>query len=331
VEVDHGGNLFISDYLNNVVREITIDGKIQTIAGTIASSGFSGDGGAATGAQLTNPADVAFDTLGNVFIVDPNIGTIRVANLQSTFPATAVGCVSTSQNLVLHITGTFTITGFTVPASQGGFTEYAVGPISGTGCSVGSLITGGPSGINCILPATFSPSYPGLRNVPLLVAATTGDPLNFRVGLTGLGMGPQIGFTPALITAVAGNGTSGFSGDGGLATSAQLSSPSGLVADFQGSLSISDVGNDVIRRVNGTTQDISTFAGTHGVSGYAGDGGAATSADLKIPGGLAVDSADNLYISDSGNSILRKVNSTTGIISTVAGTPQTPGFGGDGG
>jgi trimeric autotransporter adhesin len=333
VEVDHNGNLFISDFLNNVVREVTINGHINTIAGTIGSAGFSGDGGAATSAHLSNPTDVAIDALGNVFITDLIGATVRAVNLQSSFPATAVGSTSASQNLILHVADTLTITGITVPASQGGVAEYAVGSLGGTGCSVGSPIVDGGSGTNCILPVTFQPSYPGLRSVPLVVTAVLPDPapLIFTLGITGLGLGPQIGFTPALITTVAGNGTSGFSGDTGPATSAELSSPLGVVADFQGNLYISDSGNDVIRRVDGTTQHISTFAGTQGESGYGGDQGAATSAELTLPSGLALDSASNLYISDKGNSIIRKVATGSGIITTVAGTPQDAGFSGDGG
>jgi hypothetical protein len=333
VEVDHGGNLFISDYLNNVVREITIDGNINTIAGTIGSGGFSGDGGAATDAQLSHPADVAFDALGNMYIVDPANATMRAVNLRSTFPATTVGSTSPSQNLVLHVSGTLTITGMTVPSSQGGVMEYAIGSIGGTGCSVGSPIVDGGSGTNCILPVTFQPAYPGLRGLPLVVTAILPDPasLIFNLGMTGFGLGPQIGFTPALITTVAGNGQSGSSGIGGPATSAAINHPWGVAVDFQGNLYISDINAGLIRFVDASTQDISIFAGTLGSQGYGGDGGPATGALLNGPIGLALDSAGNLYISDSSNRIVRKVSAATGFISTVAGTPQTYGSSGDGG
>lgn len=129
------------------------------------------------------------------------------------------------------------------------------------------------------------------------------------------------------ITTVAGNGTAGYSGDGGLATSAQLSGPLSFALDASGNLYISDVFNHVIRKVTpGGT--ISTVAG-NGSYGYSGDGGPATSAQLNTPQGVAVDASGNLYIADYSNYVIRKVT-LGGIISTVAGN-NTQGNSGDGG
>jgi TonB family protein len=124
--------------------------------------------------------------------------------------------------------------------------------------------------------------------------------------------------TPAgVITTVAGNGTQGFSGDGGPATSAKLNDPSGVAVDTAGSLFIADSSNNRIRKV---TPDgvISTVAG-NGSAGYSGDGGPATTAQLNSLGGVAVDTAGNLFIADSGNNCVRKVT-TSGVINTIAGT-----------
>jgi len=117
-------------------------------------------------------------------------------------------------------------------------------------------------------------------------------------------------------TVVAGNGTAGYSGDGGPATRAQLNFPEGLALDSAGNLYIADSNNNRVRRValDGT---ISTVAG-NGTAGYSGDGGPATDAQLNAPNGIAVDAANNLYIADYGNERVRKVGSD-GIISTVAG------------
>ena len=142
-----------------------------------------------------------------------------------------------------------------------------------------------------------------------------------------------------VITTVAGNGTLGFSGDGGPATSAQLSGPANVAVDFAGNLYIVDTGNQRIRKVSNGI--ITTVAGG-GTS--LGDGGPATSASLYNPNAVAVDSAGNLYIADSSNNRVRKV-STNGVIATVAGgapptgtipilgpgLPPYGGFGGDGG
>jgi trimeric autotransporter adhesin len=129
------------------------------------------------------------------------------------------------------------------------------------------------------------------------------------------------------LTLVAGNGTPGFSGDNGPATSAQLNQPHGVALDSAGNLYIADTANARVRKVSDGV--ITTVAGG-GTSGL-GDGGPATSASLNGPGGVAVDSAGNLYITDGDR--IRKVSG--GVITTVAGIgppyPGGPSFGGDGG
>jgi len=119
-----------------------------------------------------------------------------------------------------------------------------------------------------------------------------------------------------IITTVAGNGTAGFSGDGGPATQASLNLPSGLAVDTQGNLYISDRSNNRVRRVN-TKGIIQTIAG-NGAEGYHGDNMPALKATLDKPFGLALDKDNNLYIADRGNNRIRKVD-RSGLISTVAG------------
>ncbi len=122
--------------------------------------------------------------------------------------------------------------------------------------------------------------------------------------------------TRGSITTVAGNGTAGFSGDGGKATEAMLNLPSGIAVDDNGNIYISDRSNDRIRRVD-NKGIITTIAG-NGVDGYKGDNDPATQAQLSKPFGLALDKKGNLYIADRGNNRIRKVN-PHGIITTVAG------------
>jgi sugar lactone lactonase YvrE len=129
------------------------------------------------------------------------------------------------------------------------------------------------------------------------------------------------------ISTVAGDGNSGFGGDGGPATSAQLAFPAGVALDASGNLYIADTNNNRVRKVN-TGGTVSTVVGD-GNSGFGGDGGPATSAQLAFPAGVALDASGNFYIADAFNNRIRKVDST-GIITTVAGD-GTPGFGGDGG
>ncbi len=125
------------------------------------------------------------------------------------------------------------------------------------------------------------------------------------------------------ITTIAGNGTAGYLGDQAAATAAELNRPSALAFDSSGNLYIADTGNNVIRKITGTT--ISTFAGTQGLGpGYGGDNGQANVAILSSPTGIAFDAAGNLYIADNGNNSIRKVD-TTGVITTYLGAGATQG------
>ena len=134
--------------------------------------------------------------------------------------------------------------------------------------------------------------------------------------------------TTQIITTVAGYGGT-FTGDNVPATSTELNSPLGVTLDAQGNLYIADSGNYRVRRVDATTQIITTVAGD-GTQGYSGDGKAAIDAELFIPQGLALDAAGNLYIADRDNYSVRGVDAATGIITTVAGN-GTPGNAGNGG
>jgi sugar lactone lactonase YvrE len=132
-----------------------------------------------------------------------------------------------------------------------------------------------------------------------------------------------------LINTIAGNGTSGYSGDAGQATAAELSLPAGVIVDGSGNLYIADNGNSVVRKVVLSTGIITTVAG-NGIPGYSGDGGQATAAEFGSPRGLAIDATGNLFIADYSEDVVRKVITSTGVISTVAGT-GSGGYNGDGG
>lgn len=130
-----------------------------------------------------------------------------------------------------------------------------------------------------------------------------------------------------IITSIAGSGSCGFSGDGGLATNANLCQPIGLAEDSLGNLFVADAHNNRIRKIS-TSGYIRTYAGDDRFQ-YSGDGGTATHASLYYPTSILFDNKDNLYIADSGNDAVRLVI-PTGIISTVAGNGNR-GYSGDGG
>ena len=138
-------------------------------------------------------------------------------------------------------------------------------------------------------------------------------------------MTPSTGAVAVVVGSTASR--SGYAGDNGQATSAQLNLPSGMAFDPSGNMFIADTGNHRVREVAASTGIITTIAGD-GTSGYAGDGGLASAAQISKPSAVAADAKGNVYIADAANGTVREVNITTGVITTVAGT-GTIGYAGD--
>jgi streptogramin lyase len=148
------------------------------------------------------------------------------------------------------------------------------------------------------------------------------DTYNYRIR--------KIDAATKIITTVVGDGTAKFRGDGGLATNASIRKSYDVALDTAGNLFIADTHNHVIRKVDAATGIINTVVGQGERSGFEGDGGLATLAKLNSPTGVYVDAAGNIYVADTKNDVIRKVDATTNIINTVAGN-GTPGPAGDGG
>ena len=179
----------------------------------------------------------------------------------------------------------------------------------------------GPTQLTILLaPADLA--VPGSSTVVVSNPAPGGGPSNAST----FNITSSIG----IINSVAGSGVSGYSGDGGSALAAQLSGPSGVAFDASGNMYIAEEANHVIRKVDAQTGTISTIAGLGRFAGFAGDGGPAAAARLFAPKDVAIDNAGNLYIADSWNVRIRKIDAVTGFISTVAGD-GIAGFSGDGG
>jgi sugar lactone lactonase YvrE len=266
--LDAAGNLYIADTAHLRMRKVDTNGIITTVAGN-GSSGYSGDGGAATNAGVDGPYGVAVDGVGNLYIADTGDNRIRKVD-----------------------------------------TNGVITTVAGNGS--GTYAGDGGAATNASLNSPYGVALDSLGN--LYIA----DTYNSRVRMVG---------TNGIITTVAGKSGYGYSGDGGAATNASLNSPYGVALDSLGNLYIADNGNNRIRIVR-TNGIIATVAGKGG-GDYSGDGGAATKASLNAPGGVAVDALGNLFIADSSNNRIRRVDAN-GIITTVAGNGSRT-YAGDGG
>jgi len=315
VAVDSAGNLYIADTSNSCIRKVA-NGVITTVAGN-GEFGFSGDNGPATSAQFNGPTGVAVDSGGNLYIADqPNQRIRKVSNGLITTVAgggTSIGDNGPATNAQLYEPS-----GVAVDSAGNLYIadsyHYRIRKVSnGVITTVAGNGTQGFSGDNG--PATSAQFYE-LGGVAVDSAGNLyiADSANFRIRKV----------TNGVITTVAGNGTQGFSGDGGPATNAQLNFPGSVAVDSAGNLYFADYDNFRIREVSNGV--ITTVAG-NGTFGSSGDNGPATSAQL-IPYGVAVDSGGNLYIADGFNHRIRKVSN--GVITTVAGD-GVPGFSGDNG
>ncbi len=298
--------------------------NISTVAGT-GTAGFAGDGGGAASAQLDTPLGVAATADGGFLIADASNERVRRVSPAGTIStvagngtrgfagdggAAASAQLSSPQGVAVTADGGFLIT------DAGNSRVRRVSP-AGTISTVAGSGTAGFSGDG-------GAAASAQLNSPRGVAASADggflitDADNDRVRRV----------SPAgTISTVAGNGTFGFAGDGGAATSAQLNFPVGVAASADGGFLIADANNSRVRRVS-PAGTISTVAG-NGNFGFAGDGGAAASAQLRSPSGVAATTDGGFLIADAGNSRVRRV-SPAGTISTVAGNGNF-GFVGDGG
>jgi sugar lactone lactonase YvrE len=297
-------------------------GTMITLAGT-GSSGYNSDGGAATLAQLNTPYGVTVDSAGNIFIADGANHRIRKVSSSGVITTVAgngssgysgdggpamAAQLSTPFGIAVDSTGNLFIADTYNHCIREVSSSGDITTVAGNG-SYGFSGDGGAA-TSAQLNYPFGVAVDAAGN--LYIADTD----NHRIRKVSSGV----------ITTVAGNGSFGFSGDSGLATSAKLNWPNGIAVDPAGNLYIGDTSNNRIRKVT-TLGIINTIAGNGG-SGYNGDGIAATSASLSVPTGIAVDVAGNLFIADQYHSRIRKVSS--GIITTVAGTGSY-GYSGDGG
>ncbi len=311
--LDSSGNLYIADSVNQRIRKIS-GGNITTVAGN-GTAGYSGDKGPATSAELLNPAGVAVDSAGNIYIADTGHHVIREVSTGGT---------------ITTIAGTNT----------GGYSGDT-GPATNAQLDFPAGVAVDSSG-NIYIADSLNHAIRKISggNISTLVGTTPGQLLNNPVSVAvdssgNLYITDQSGFriqkySNGVLTPIAGNGDVGFSGDNGPALDAVLNEPTGIALDANGYLYFCDTKNSRIRKVSpGGT--ITTIAGM-GIPAYGGDGGPASSALLSFPGGIAVDKSGNVYVADTNNYLIRAMQPATpsvangGIVNAASFAPQvSPG------
>ena len=300
---DSSGNFYFSDGQNNRLCKVNASGTITVIAGT-GVAGFSGDGGPATAAEISEPSGLAFDRMGNLFFGDYLNHRIRKINTSGTIttvagtgtsgfsgdggPATAAK-LNHPYGMIFDPAGNLFFADEYNHCVRKISTSGVISTFAGTGGSGGYSGDGGAA----TAAGMFYPNY--------LVFNSSGDMFvmdntDHRIRKIN---------TAGIISTFAGNGTAGFSGDGGPCTAAEINFAGGLKFDVSGNLYIADASNNRIRIIN-TSGVINTFAGT-GTDGFGGDGGSATGSELNSPLDVTFDTIGNMYIADHDNNRIRKI------------------------
>jgi len=312
VAVDKNGNVYISDYCCRI-RKVNTSGIITTIAGT-SSVGFGGDGGAATLASLNQPIGVACDTFGNIYIADRGNNRIRKvtpSGIITTFAGN--GSSGFSGDGGQATAATFSnLTSVAVDLAGNVYTtddnqvvqminsSGIIQTIAGIGGSSGDS---GDGGLATVALLTY-PHYVAIDKAGNVYISDAG---NSKIRVVN---------TSGIITTIAGNGTSGYSGDGGEATAAILNSPGGIGVDSNFNVYISDESNNRVREIN-ASGIITTIAG-NGSLGFSGDGGLATGAELT-PHGLCLGEIGNLYFIDNHLRIRRFGILSLPVVASITG------------
>jgi sugar lactone lactonase YvrE len=308
IALDARGNIYLADNGNNVIWfEDGTTGYMRVLAGTVGlTSGGSGCPGQTNtlgdncqGTQATlNPNSamgVGVDGLGNLYISDSGNARIRKVSLNQIFPTVASGS-SVTQTLAVH----FAVGDTPVSASPfviSGSTDFVV-------ATPANCTTNPDNTTDCMVTVTFSPTQPGVDLAALTVKSSLGATSQF--GLSGVGAAASVALDPGTAIAIG----------------AGYKSASGIAVDESGNSYVADTGNNVVIRYD-TAGTGTIIAGISGSAGNGGNGGPATSATLSAPSAVTVTSDGAIYIADSGNNVVRRIDPVTGAINIVAGGAST--------
>jgi sugar lactone lactonase YvrE len=313
-------------------------GDIDTFAGIGKVFGHTGDGGKANEAQIGWITSIAIDAAGDIYFTDAAANTVHKVTITDgnihTIAGEFIGFNSNNQTPFAGDGGLATAATLNVPQAVGVDADGNV--VIADAANERIRYVASPNSIISTVAGMGLQGYTG--DGEDATEATLWNPFGIATDASGdiyfadsqNNVIRKITLSTGVITTVAGIGPdqAGFSGDNGPATEAKLHTPVGVAFGADGSMYISDSGNERIRKIapDGT---ITTFAGT-GEQGYSGDGGAATLAQFHFLRGIAVDADGNVYICDAGNSVVRKITAADGKIQTIAGN-GIYSFSGDGG
>jgi sugar lactone lactonase YvrE len=319
IAIDARQNIFVHDGSNGSVRRI--DATTKTITRFAGGGSFIGDGRVATAAVLQNPLGIAIDGAGNLIISDPGHSLLRKVAADTGVISTIAGILNVCCSSEPGLPATQTAVGFPVDVTIGpdGLIYFSDGNgvrrinadttltvVAGHGDPSDGLGDGGPATAAKITP--FGITFDAAGN---LYIADYSYAEHHRIR--------KVDAATKTISTIAGVATQGFSGDGGLATKAELDSPRSVVVDRSGNIFIADTGNGAIRRIDKQTGNISTIAGRGNPPDGIGDGGLATAASL-LPMHMAIDRTnDDLYFADQNGHRVRRIDAKTGVITTIAG------------
>ncbi|WP_161499358.1 NHL domain-containing protein [Flavipsychrobacter stenotrophus] len=314
---DTAGNIYICDGGNNAVRKIDhLSNIITTVAGNSIAS-FSGDGGPAISAALNGPVAVCLDNAGNMYIADNSNRRVRkvpAATVKiSTFAGTGgygVGAGDGGPAVNAVIPSVFDI--WADGAGAVFIADYVHTIRKIQGGIINTIAGNAGQGYNgdSIAAVSAQLHYPGSVYADVAGNIFIGDNWNHRIRKIS---------TWGTISTFAGGAPMSFAGDGGPCADAELNLPMNIAVSPANDIYVSDYSNNRIRKINAAGTITTIAGGGSAVSGFGGDGGAATNATLYHPRGISLDAAGNIYFADSRNFRVRKIDAATGTISTVAG------------
>ena len=359
VAYDGSGNVYVADTANNTIRKVTLDGVVTTLAGTAGTSGYIDATG--SDARFSSPAGVAADSSGNVYVADTGNNTIRKVTAAGAVTTLAgsqlnngsrdgtgrAALFDTPTGMAVDISGNVYVADVNndtirkvTPAGVVTTIGGAAGIIGSTDGTGSGALFNTPHAVavdnagNIYVADTFNNTIrkgvpaSGTTNQTTSTSSVqgTGTDSSGSTGGTQTGTSGSSGGTGSTQTGTSGSsggtGTTGSTGSSSGTGSATLFRyPTSVIKDSAGNLYVADASNNIIQKVTSGGL-VSTLAGSSGLAGM--QDGSGTGALFNQPNGIALDSAGNVYVADTGNATIRRVTST-GVVTTVAGTPSNRG------